>query len=194
MPFTDAYGDKGWYTGEVASGSGLPHGQGTMHYCDGRMRGGWWSNGLAGGPPKNQRSGPPPGQHLGPPPPQHHGGGHGPPNNRSGASVSSRNTPPQQQQQQHRSPQPQSSKSNNNDGAVFNLEWTDLHGKNGYYTGEADESGEPHGLGSMRYVDGMLVEGEWYHGELERRMQNLNVGGGDDGRSVASGRSKQSRR
>ena len=24
MPFTDAYGDRGWYTGEVASGSGLP--------------------------------------------------------------------------------------------------------------------------------------------------------------------------
>jgi hypothetical protein len=43
----------------------------------------------------------------------------------------------------------------------------------------------------MRYVDGLLVEGEWYHGELERRMQNLNM---DDGRSVASGRSKQSRR
>ena len=28
MPFTDAYGHKGWYTGEVASGSGLPHGKG----------------------------------------------------------------------------------------------------------------------------------------------------------------------
>jgi hypothetical protein len=49
MPFTDAYGDKGWYTGEVASGSGLPHGQGSMQYCDGRVRNGWWSNGLAAG-------------------------------------------------------------------------------------------------------------------------------------------------
>ena len=47
MPFTDAYGDKGWYTGEVASGSGLPHGRGTLHYCDGRVHNGRWSNGLA---------------------------------------------------------------------------------------------------------------------------------------------------
>jgi hypothetical protein len=47
MPFTDAYGDKGWYTGDVASGSGLPHGRGTLHYCDGRVHDGRWSNGLA---------------------------------------------------------------------------------------------------------------------------------------------------
>lgn len=62
MPFTDAYGDKGWYTGEVASGSGLPHGQGSMHYCDGRIRGGWWSNGLAagGGGGGNNNNGTPP--------------------------------------------------------------------------------------------------------------------------------------
>jgi len=46
MPFTDAYGDKGWYTGEVASGSGLPHGRGILHYCDGRVHDGRWSNGL----------------------------------------------------------------------------------------------------------------------------------------------------
>ena len=55
MPFTDAYGEKRWYTEETAGGSGLPHGQGLMHYCDGRMGGGWWSNGLAGGPPGGAR-------------------------------------------------------------------------------------------------------------------------------------------
>ena len=49
MPFTDAYGDKGWYTGEVASGSGLPHGRGTLHYCDGRVCETRWSNGLTAG-------------------------------------------------------------------------------------------------------------------------------------------------
>lgn len=49
MPFTDAYGDKGWYTGEVASGSGLPHGRGTLHYCDGRVCETRWSNGLSAG-------------------------------------------------------------------------------------------------------------------------------------------------
>lgn len=49
MPFTDAYGYKGWYTGEVASGSGLPHGRGTLHYCDGRVCETRWSNGLPAG-------------------------------------------------------------------------------------------------------------------------------------------------
>mmetsp|Transcript_4491 Transcript_4491/g.8335 ORF Transcript_4491/g.8335 Transcript_4491/m.8335 type:complete len:112 (-) Transcript_4491:125-460(-) len=85
--------------------------------------------------------------------------------------------------------------SSNSNGAVFNLQWTDLQGRDGYYTGETDESGEPHGMGSMRYLDnGSVMEGEWYHGELERRMshgqgQGGGGGGGDGGRSVTSNRS-----
>ena len=49
MPFTDAYGDKGWYTGEVASGSGPTDGGVELHYYDGRIQEHSWSNGLAGG-------------------------------------------------------------------------------------------------------------------------------------------------
>lgn len=69
MPFTDAYGDKGWYTGEVASGSGLPHGQGTLHYCDGRVCADSWRNGLARGgdgacPPPTSVHRPPPSYHA----------------------------------------------------------------------------------------------------------------------------------
>lgn len=94
-------------------------------------------------------------------------------------------------------------------GAVFNMEWTDLRGRDGRYTGETDESGEPHGMGSVRYADdGTVVEGEWYHGELERMIRGLNVrslddeygnnnggqggvaGGENDGRSMASNRSR----
>ena len=233
MPFTDAYGDKGWYTGEVASGSGLPHGQGTMHYCDGRVRGGFWSNGLAAGRPQNvvnnnnnnNRGGgggggvpPPP---LQPPPmplssdhnngnnqqqqQQHHrplpprGGGGGSSNSQGNynsssrgmsgnGSVSSRNShhhhhapppPPQQHQQQQQHGPPPSSNSNqnmNNNGAVFNVQWTDLSGKDGYYTGETDHRGEPHGLGSLRYLDdNTVVEGEWNHGTLTCHLA-LNLG------------------
>lgn len=185
MPFTDAYGDKGWYSGEVAGGSGLPHGQGTMHYCDGRMKGGWWSNGLsAGGPPatnnnvggqsswgQESQQQAPPSYHNQPPPmpltnnscvknsqpgpPQHH-------NHRPAPSA----PPKSNQQQQQYTP----------GESVFNIEWTDLNGQDGYYTGETDGDGEPHGLGSMHYVhDNSVLEGEWYHGTLEQRM-HLNLG------------------
>ena len=48
MPYSDIYGCNGMYTGEVVGRSGLPHGQGTLYYCDGRIRSGLWTNGLAG--------------------------------------------------------------------------------------------------------------------------------------------------
>ena len=235
MPFTDAYGDRGWYTGEVASGSGLPHGQGTMHYCDGRVRGGWWSNGLAGGPPRGTRGdddgglggvplpGPSAsGRHGG------RGGGNVPPQSqrlalpppvqqqrgapRGDASAGSRGSHPASTHRDyggvppgpaagydrggggggygdqyggagyggggHNHARPQHS----HDGpdhlpgkAVFDMDWTDLRGHDGRYTGETDGSGEPHGMGSMRYLDGAVEEGEWYHGELERRVAGLSV-------------------
>lgn len=186
MPFTDAYGDKGWYTGEVASGSGLPHGKGTsewfwkevcthlfrtsltvslvvcystqsVHYCDGRMRSGYWSNGLAAGGTNASGSG-------------NNNGGAGKGDSKkqgmrpstSSNSVSSLNSHNRKEQQQQRR------------GVVCGLEWTDLEGHAGFYTGETDDGREPHGLGSQRYHDGRVLEGEWYHGEFERRK---NVGG-----------------
>ena len=64
----------------------------------------------------------------------------------------------------------------NNNGAVFNVQWTDLSGKDGYYTGETDHRGEPHGLGSLRYLDdNTVVEGEWNHGTLTCHLA-LNLG------------------
>ena len=149
MPFTDAYGDKGWYTGEVASVSGLPHGKGTLHYCDGRVRGGLWSNGMAGGTPQQQQ--------------QRKRGGNGgsvssPPH---GARPSQQQQQQQQQRLQHRERRRPIVKTD--------MPWTDLIGESGLYSGETDENGEPHGMGMMRYHDGSALEGEWYHGELERR-------------------------
>lgn len=91
--------------------------------------------------------------------------------------------PPQPQQQQP-PPQQRPPQALARD-AVFNLQWTDLHGKAGYYTGEIDETGEPHGMGGMRYHDtNTVIEGEWYHGELERQMHQhgiAHVGGGREG-------------
>eukprot|EP00804_Cyclotella_cryptica_P030161 CCRYP_009569-RA/>CCRYP_009569-RA protein AED:0.02 eAED:0.02 QI:425/1/1/1/1/1/2/375/1020 len=159
MPFTDPYGHKGWYTGEVASGSGLPHGKGTMHYCDGRMRGGLWSNGLAAA-----------------------GGGSGGTLNKmgskssgSGSSVSS--------QHSHHSRKEHPPPSLDRESVVVGMEWMDLNGRCGFFTGETDEQRKPHGMGSMRYNDGKVLEGEWHHGEFDRH------GGRGDG-SVKSSRSR----
>ena len=75
--------------------------------------------------------------------------------------------------------------------AVFNLQWTNLQGQAGYYTGEIDETGEPHGMGSMRYLDtNIVLEGEWYHGELERKMHQHGISNMGGGREGGSGRSK----
>ncbi|KAL7428298.1 hypothetical protein ACHAXM_001207 [Skeletonema potamos] len=158
MPFTDAYGDKGWYTGEVASVSGLPHGKGTLNYCDGRIRAGFWSNGMAGGTSV-------PGA---PPPPM-----------RRVSNGSSAESPPTQPVQLWERRRPI---------VKTDMPWTDLIGESGLYTGEIDENGEPHGMGMMRYHDGSVLEGEWFHGELQRRRES---GGGQDGnqgqvRSVAT--------
>jgi hypothetical protein len=161
MPFTDAYGHKGWYTGEVASGSGLPHGKGTMHYCDGRMRGGLWSNGLAaqggGGDMPNKRSSKPGG---------------------SGSSVSSSHS--HQSRNQHRS--------QGRETVVVGMEWMDLDGRCGNYTGETDEQRLPHGMGSFRTNDGRVMEGEWSRGEFFERQ-----GGGRGDGSVKSGGRARSR-
>jgi hypothetical protein len=143
MPFTDAYGHKGWYTGEVASGSGLPHGKGTMHYCDGRMRGGLWSNGLVAA-----------------------GGGSGGAGN-SGRKISSNDSVGShhsQQSRRSRNPPPPSGRGEKN--VVVGMEWMDYDGKNGFYTGETDDKGRPHGMGSLRYNDGNVVEGEFFQGEF----------------------------
>jgi hypothetical protein len=48
------------------------------------------------------------------------------------------------------------------------MEWMDYEGRGGFFTGETDEKGRPHGMGSMRYNDGRVLEGEWYHGEFDR--------------------------
>lgn len=159
MPFTDAYGDKGWYTGEVASVSGLPHGKGTMHYCDGRVRDALWSNGMAGGTQQQQKRA---SSHGAPPPPV-----------KLGSNGSSVESPPQQQQLQQRERR----------RPMTDMPWTDLIGESGLYSGQIDENGEPHGMGMMKYDDGSFLEGEWYHGELERRRESGGGNGGNQGRS-----------
>ena len=154
MPFTDAYGERGWYTGEVAGGSGLPHGMGTMHYCDGRTRGGWWTNGLASGGGKDDGSDAP---------------------RRDEGSVGSR----------------RSGTARDEGRVVVGMEWSDLRGNPGFFTGETDEGREPHGMGSMRYSDGGVLAGEWFHGQFRPRAPGGgSVGGGSRAAQAERSRSR----
>lgn len=146
MPFTDANGDRGWYTGDVAMGSGLPHGMGQMNYCDGRIVRDRWVNGVD----LQQQQ-----EHQ-----------HGSFNENSSSGDGSSSGRHRQHHRQQPPPPPRQSQQRKS-RVVCGLEWTDLDGQSGFFTGELNEdSGEPHGMGSMRYHDGGVLEGQWYEGSI----------------------------
>ena len=57
---------------------------------------------------------------------------------------------------------------------VSKLPYTTPIGEAGWYTGEVDSEGIPHGYGRMRFRTGHSYEGEWNHGYSETHMDNLN--------------------
>ena len=57
---------------------------------------------------------------------------------------------------------------------VSRMLYTTPMGETGWYTGEVDFEGKPHGNGRMRYKTGHSYEGEWIHGFGEVHMENLN--------------------
>ena len=50
---------------------------------------------------------------------------------------------------------------------VRGMEWTDLNGDSGRYTGEVNSSKLPHGFGIMKYDFGLIAEGDWNGGILK---------------------------
>jgi len=54
MPYTDAYGENGWYTGQVDSTTGTPYGLGTMNYSNGAIYEGEWKDGVSMTPSKTR--------------------------------------------------------------------------------------------------------------------------------------------
>lgn len=74
MPYTDAHGEHGWYTGQVDATTGTPHGSGTMNYANGAVYEGEWRDGVSATPSKTREE---PGglgstsNMLRPPPPPH---------------------------------------------------------------------------------------------------------------------------
>ncbi|EJK59080.1 hypothetical protein THAOC_20748 [Thalassiosira oceanica] len=53
-----------------------------------------------------------------------------------------------------------------NDCFVYGMDWVDVMGRPGKYTGEVSPEDEPNGKGVMRYEMGLVAEGEWIKGVL----------------------------
>ena len=179
MPYTAAYGERGWYTGQVDSSTGIPHGVGTMNYGNGDIYQGEWRDGLSASPSKTGEEPPATGGNGG-------GGGtlHSPPR----INMHARPSPWQYRQRQQftasRSPSLCGRSylaTLNEDGSssdyeytaptassgrsqpvhspaapvaqrmvVCGMRWTDSRGDSGTYTGEVNGLNIPDGVGSMR--------------------------------------------
>lgn len=78
---------------------------------------------------------------------------------------------------------------------VYGLEWVDMRGQSGKYTGNVNDDEVPNGNGVMRYGFGLVAEGEWIKGVLnDGGMSGMNptvapAGAMGGGMSVAPGMS-----
>jgi hypothetical protein len=61
---------------------------------------------------------------------------------------------------------------------VYGMEWIDLTGMAGKYTGAVDGDNVPNGKGIMKYDFGLIAEGEWIKGVLNGGSQNGQMAGG----------------
>ena len=46
------------------------------------------------------------------------------------------------------------------------MSWIDHSGRAGSYTGEVNHMNIPDGIGSIRYIDGIVTEGMWRNGQI----------------------------
>jgi hypothetical protein len=167
MPFTDQFGDFGYYSGQV-NDDGRPDGTGIMKYENGVFYEGPWSNGcqdkLAASQYERIR------------------GGFTSWSGKGKGGVKSGSTLPWNAKNNDKH-------SGNEKTNVRGMEWTDLSGGSGRYTGEVDNDQLPHGSGIMKYDFGLIAEGDWVHGVLrEGPMDRLiSAAAMNGGGSVAPG-------
>ena len=150
MPFTDQFGDFGLYTGQVNE-DGRPDGKGNMKYDNGVFYEGIWGNGC-----QDQKAAMQYGRIR--------GGftswkGNGSAHTKSGSVL-----PWNARKNDAKDP----------DGKVNvrGMEWTDVNGDSGRYTGEVNSSEVPHGHGIMKYDFGLIAEGKWNNGVLKENPQD----------------------
>jgi len=168
MPYTDQFGDFGMYSGAVNE-DGRPHGKGSMKYENGVFYEGTWTDGCQDQQAASQYE-------------RIRGGftswqGKGKQGTKSGMTL-----PWNARKNDVRDP--------NEKTNVRGMEWTDLNGDSGRYTGEVSEERLPHGHGIMKYDFGLIAEGEWVNGVLKENPHDrlisaaASMGGG---RSVGGG-------
>jgi hypothetical protein len=167
MPFTDQFGNFGFYTGLVDD-KGWPDGKGIMKYKNGVFYNGTWTNGSQDELAASQHNRIQGGFTL--------WGGKGKGGTKSGSTL------------------PWNSHKNNAfdqtaKANVHGLEWTGLNGDSGRYTVEVDNDELPHSTGIMRYDFGLIAEGEWVHGVLKEGSLDcmINAAAINVGQSVAPG-------
>ena len=145
MPCTDQFGDFGFYTGQVNE-NGRPDGNGSMKYDNGIFYEGTWTDGCQDEKAAMQyqrvRSG------------FTSWKGKGKAAARGGMVMpwNARNN----------------DKHDENDKTyVRGMEWVDLNGDSGKYTGDVNKDELPHGEGIMKYDFGLIAEGGWVNGMLK---------------------------
>jgi hypothetical protein len=167
MPFTDQFGDFGYYTGQVDD-EGRPNGKGAVKYENGVFYEGTWVDGcqdkLAASQYERIRGG------------FTSWSGKGKGGTKSGSTLP---------WNVHKNDAFDGREKTN----VRGLDWTDLNGDSGRYTGEVDNDQLPHGSGVMRYDYGLIAEGEWVHGVLKEGPHDrmISAAAMNGGQSVAPG-------
>eukprot|EP00984_Skeletonema_dohrnii_P016041 scaffold7039_cov153-Skeletonema_dohrnii-CCMP3373.AAC.2 len=145
MPFTDNFGDSGIYTGQV-NDDGRPNGKGSMKYDNGIFYEGAWTDGSQDEKAVIQYD--------------RIRGGFTSWEGKGKVVVKSGKTMPWNA---HKKDEHDKNDTTN----VRGMEWVDLNGDEGRYTGEVNNDKVPHGKGIMKYDFGLIAKGEWFYGVLK---------------------------
>jgi len=168
LPFTDNFGDFGLYTGAVNE-NGKPDGKGSMKYENGVYYEGTWTAGCQDEQAAQQY--------------QRIRGGFTSWSGKGKSGTKSGYTMPWNARHGDR----YDAQATTN---VRGMDWTDLTGASGRYTGEVNAGRLPHGRGVMRYDVGLIAEGDWSHGVLQEGPADRLMGAAaamNGGQSVAPG-------
>jgi len=165
MGYIDPYGDSGVYSGEVDDES-RPHGKGKMKYDNGVFYEGNWTHGS-----KDETQGDASGDKL---------------TNVTRDRMLSGFTSWKGQGKKDG----KGKDKGDSDGRafVYGMEWVDLVGTPGKYTGQVNADNEPEGKGVMKYDFGLVAEGKWIKGKLNDGAGG-GMGSGIMAQSVAGGMS-----
>ena len=165
MPFTDQFGDSGMYAGNV-NDEGRPDGKGSMKYENGVFYEGNWTDGC-----QDEKAA------------ENYGRIRGGFTSWSGKGNQAAKSGMVLPWNARKNDAFDASKKTN----VRGMEWTDLNGDFGRYTGEVNIDRLPHGPGMMKYDFGLIAEGEWVNGVLKENPHDRMISAAASMRSGGTG-------